>query len=137
MLQNRRKAGRIASQLVVEKLTQQNYIVNAGNISSNLSVRSPSGRRFMVKVTSLSSHTAWIIPEPESQDSYYILVYKPWNELPAFFIMTVDEMQKEKQKHFDAKKHPIEEYTNPDLEKKGLNFKQPFSYENNWDSLPE
>jgi hypothetical protein len=137
MMQNRRKAGRIASQLVVGKLTQQNYIVNAGSISSNLSVRSPSGRRFMVKVTSLSSHNAWIIPDPESQASYYILVYKPCDKLPVFFVLTADEMQKEKQKHFDAMKHPIEEYTNPDLEKKGLSFKQPFAYENNWGSLPK
>jgi len=137
MLQNRRKVGRIASQQVVEKLTLQNYIVNIGKISSNLSVRSPSGRRFLVKVTSLSSHTAWIIPEPESRDSYYILVYKPCEKSPVFFVMTADDMQKEKQKYFDAKKHPIEEYTNPNLEKKGLSFKQPFPYENNWDSLPK
>lgn len=137
MVQNRRESGKIAVKHVIDKLEQLNYIANAENNNSSLTVNSPSGRRFRLMVTSLSTSNAWIIPDPESEDSYYVLVYKPWDKLPAFFVLNTDEMQKEKQKHFDGMKHPIDKYNNPDLEKKGLSFKQPFSYENNWGSLPK
>jgi hypothetical protein len=46
-------------------------------------------------------------------------------------------MQKEKQLHQDSMRYPISEYSNPELEKKGLSFKQPDGYRDKWDTLPK
>jgi hypothetical protein len=133
---SRRDAGRIAINFVIEELRQRGYKVLATN-STTLSVLSPNGKPFLAQVTSLSSRNAWIIPNAKDRNSYFVLVYKPENETPVFCVLTSDEMEKEKKDHIRSRKKPINLYSNPELEKMGLNFDPPFHYENNWTSLPE
>ena len=135
MTQTRRESGRIATEYVVQNLTERGYRVEANG--SSLTVYDPSGNYFEAKVTSLSSPNAWIVPVLENIDTYFILVFKPRGQKPNIFILKPDEMHNEKQKHYEAMKKPIREYNNPELEKQGLSFKQPFLYENNWHSLPK
>jgi hypothetical protein len=94
-------------------------------------------RYFTVKVASLSRPNAWIIPDQENQNAYYVLVFKPDGEQPEFFVLNQNEMQKEKQFHQDSMKYPVSEYSNPELEKKGLSFRQPDGYRDKWDTLPK
>ena len=133
---SRRDAGRIATQFVIERLQQRGYKVLATK-STILSVLSPNGKPFVAQVTSLSNRNAWIIQNAKDRNSYFVLVYKPENETPVFCILTPDEMIKEKIDHIRSRKKPINLYSNPELEKMGLNFDPPFRYENNWTSLPE
>lgn len=137
MQTNRRESGKAATGQVVEKLVERKYSVE--KIGTNLSVKSPTGKDFTIKVTSLSRPNAWIISDSKNQNSYYILVFKPEGELPDFFVLTCDEMRKEKQRHLSTRKKPTSEYSNPELEKKGLGFNQPdrYGYKNKWDSLPK
>jgi hypothetical protein len=104
-----------------------------------LCVRSPNGQIFGVRVTSLSSPNAWIIPAAEEQDCYYVLVFKPEVKPPEFCILNAEQMKKEKETHFKSRRKQIKEYSNPELEEKGLSFRQPFSddYRNNWGALPK
>lgn len=133
---NRRDAGKIATQLVIEKLQERNYKVLATN-NMTLSVLSPNGKRFMAQVTSLSRRNAWIIPNTKDIGAHLVLVYKPDNEVPAFCVLSPEEMIKEQRDHIKSRSKPINEYSNPELEKMGLGFNQPFRYENNWASLPK
>jgi hypothetical protein len=133
---NRKEAGQIAVKCVIDKLTERNYKIISRN-NTTLSVESPGGIFFILKVTSLSGRNAWIIPDTKAQTSYFILVLKPAAELPAFFVLKPDEMMKERSNHIKSRKKPINQYSNPELERQGLNFDQPFPYENRWDSLPK
>lgn len=131
---NSHEAGRIATGFVIEKLVGKGCRVESkGN---NLSVKSRNGNDFSIKITSLSRPNAWIIPDSKNKNSYFVLVYKPEGEVPEFFVMTQEDMQKEKNRHLDTRKRPLNEYSNPDLERKGLSFKQPDRYKDKWDSLP-
>ena len=132
---SRRQTGKIAKSYVVAELTKRDYIVKEE--INNLSVKSPKGKTFMVKVTSLSKPNVWLINiNPKNKDYYFILVFMPEINQTEFFILTGVEMLKEKQNHFSAKKKPLDEYKNPDLEKLGLNFNQAFPYKDKWNSLP-
>lgn len=137
MQQNRRESGKIATGYVVEKLEGRNYIVE--NKGTNISAKSPTGKNFTIKVTSLSRPNAWIIPDPENNNAFFVLVFKPAGEPPVFFVLSQEEMLKEKQRHQSAMKNHLREYSNPDLEKKGLSFRQPdrYGYKNKWDTLPK
>ena len=130
---NSRESGRIAMNYTKEKLEEQGYkILETHN--NKIKVKSPNDIIFDIKVTSLSRSNAWIIPKTKSE--YYVLVYKPENSMPDFFILKQDEMKKEIVLRLKSLKQSVDEYSNPDLEKKGLNFKQPFKYKNKWRSLP-
>ena len=137
MLISRLESGKIAIEYVIKKLEERDYKVEKNR--TILSVKSPNSKDFAVKVTSLSKPNPWIISDPKDQNSYFVLVYKPEGEPPDFFVLSSDEMRKEKQRHFSSMKHPISEYSNPELEKKGLGFLQPdrYGYKNRWDTLPK
>lgn len=136
MTTNRRNSGKIARNFVIERLNQRGYnVLNIQNM--NLSVESQNGFRFVVKITSLSKQNAWIIPDSENKGAYYILVLKPIDSSYTAFILKPEEMKKEKERHLRSRIKPINEYKNPELEKKGLRFNQPFAYKNHWNSLPE
>ena len=137
MKQSRRELGEIAKKYVFKELEERNYSVTVGEKS--LCVRSPNGHIFWARVTSLSSPNAWIIPIAEEQHCYYILVFKPEGKPPEFCILNSEQMQKEKETHFMSRRKPIKEYSNPELEEKGLSFRQPFrdDYRNNWGALPK
>ena len=131
-----RESGKIARDYVIEKLKERYYkIIEINNM--NLSVESPNGVIFKLKITSLSKPNAWILPIFENGNSYYVLVFKPEDSLPVFFILKPEEMHKEIKNHISSMRRPVNEYSNPELEKKGLSFSQPFPYENQWSSLPK
>jgi hypothetical protein len=136
MKQSRRESGKIAVNYVVEKLKERDYNVT-GIKGTSLSVSSPKGETFSLKVTSLSKQNAWIIPQTDDQNIYFVLVYKPEHASPSLFVLSNDEMVKEIEHRLRSINKSIEEYSNPDLEKKGLNFTQAFPYENKWGSLPQ
>ena len=137
MKQTRRELGMNARKYVVNELEARNYSVTVEK--KRLCVRSPNGQIFGVRVTSLSSPNAWIIPVAEEQDCYYVLVFKPEVKPPEFCILNAEQMKKEKETHFKSRRKPIKEYSNPELEEKGLSFRQPFRYDyrNNWGALPK
>jgi hypothetical protein len=116
MQQNNHESGKIAKRYVIEKLEERNYRVEKNG--TVLTVKSPNGTYFTVKVTSLSRPNAWIVPDQENQNAYFVLVFKPEGEPPAFFVLNQNEMQKEKQLHQDSNRRPVSEYSNPELEKK-------------------
>jgi|GEM_PF-6121385 len=136
MKQDRRESGKIAVNYVIEKLKERDYNVT-GIRGTSLSVSSPKGKAFELKVTSLSKQNAWIIPRTDDQKIYFALVYKPENDSPDFFILSHNEMVKEIEHRLSSINKSISEYSNPELEKRGLNFTQPFPYENKWGTLPE
>jgi hypothetical protein len=133
---SRRESGNLAKLYVIKKLNSRGYkIIEIQNMT--LTVKSPNGVVFALKIASLSKPNAWIVPISKNRQIYYILVLKPENCQVTFFIFTSSEMHKEVEKHISLMKRPLNEYSNPELEKKGLSFKQAFKYENKWDSLPK
>jgi hypothetical protein len=136
MKQSRRESGKIAVNYVIEKLKERDYNVT-GIKGTSLSVSSPKGKVFGLKVTSLSKQNAWIIPRTDDQNIYFVLVYKPEYDSPDFFILSHDEVVKEIEHRLSSINKSISEYSNPGLEKRGLNFTQAFPYDNKWGSLPQ
>jgi hypothetical protein len=134
MRPNAYESGQLAKRYVTEKLTERHYTVKRDG--AVLSVTSLNGRHFTVRVASLSKSNPWIVADQEEPDSYYVLVFKPEGAPPDFFVMNYDEMKKEKEKHQRAMRRPVNECSNPDMERKGLSFEQPFNYRDNWDTLP-
>jgi hypothetical protein len=134
---NRQESGKIAREYVIRNLEERDYKVEKNRTC--LSVKSPKGKDFAIKVTSLSKPNPWIVSDPKDQNSYFVLVYKPEGESPDFFVLSSDEMRKEKQRHFSSMKHPFSEYSNPELEKMGLSFMQldRYGFKNRWATLPK
>lgn len=132
---NRRESGNIAKKYVIERLKNIGYkIIEIQNM--NLSIESPNGVIFVLRIASLSKRNSWIVPISENKNIYYVLVYKPENDQTTFYILKSAEMHKEVEKHISLMKRPVDEYSNPELEKKGLSFNQPEPYNNKWDTLP-
>jgi len=137
MKTNRHELCACAAKRVQDQLIARGYKFITVNGSSFLSVESPAGISFNIKVTSLSSPNAWIIPEIKDKNTYFALVFQKDNNSGQIFILTHDEMETEKIRHINSRKRPIENYSNPPLERRGLSFKQPFNYEEKWSSLPK
>ena len=136
MTKSRQESGQIAAKYVTDKLQERNYkVLNKKNMI--LSVMGPNEQYFKLRITSLSGRNFWILPKTEDKDSYFALVLKPDKEAPTFFILTPEEMMRERMAHMKAKRKPVDEYSNPELESRDLGFEQPFPYENRWDSLPK
>ena len=135
MGKNNQQLGKEAKSKVESELKKRGYTVLEAR--TELSVKSPRGKVFRVKIGSLSSANAWIIDSPQGENRYFVLVFQPGDKPPEFFILTADEMQREKENHLRKMKKPLNEYSAPELEKKGLGFKQPEPYKDNWSSLPK
>ncbi len=134
MTRNTHESGRIATGYVIRKLGERHY--KAEKMGAVLHVTSPNGHCFSVKVASLSRPNAWIVTDQESPDTYYVLVFKPEGKLPEYFVLSQGEMMEEKQKHQRSMRYPLDQYSNPDLERMGLTFSQPERYRDKWDTLP-
>ena len=138
MGQNRQQLGKEAKSKVETELKKRGYTVLAAR--KELSVKSPSGVVFRVKVTSLSYPNAWIVKVKDNlkdKNLYFVLVFQPENKTSEFFVFTPDEMWREKQIHLDSMRKPLSEYSNPDMEKAGLAFDQRLPYKDKWSSLPK
>jgi hypothetical protein len=138
MGKNRQQLGKDAKSKVESELKKRGYTVLEAR--TELSVKSPSGVVFRIKVTSLSYPNAWIVKVKDSskdKNRYFILVFQPENKKPDLFVFTPDEMWKEKQIHLSSMRKPLGEYSNPDLEKAGLAFDQALRYKDKWSSLPK
>jgi hypothetical protein len=134
MTLTRRELGKIATKCALDELESRSYSVNSSG--NTLSVCSPNGINFIVKVTSLSSANVWLVPEAPNDICYFMLVFKPITSMPEFFILTKQQMDYEKATHQRKKRLPIDDYSNPELERKDIGFKQPIPYKDNWSSLP-
>jgi hypothetical protein len=133
--QTSQQTGKIAKTKVCEELMSRGYSIKKQD--TRLLVESPNGTVFAVKVTSLSKPNFWLINcNPEDNNYYFALVFMPRDNHPEFFILNAAEMLKEKENYFQARRKPLNEYKNPELEKLGLCFKQPFPYKDKWSSLP-
>lgn len=141
MRKNRRLSGKVAKSYVESELRKRGYNIDlpTRNVArTDLSVKSPSGEVFWVKVTSLSYRNFWLIKDsPKDENRYFILVFMPEDKPPEFSIFNADEMQREKQNHLSSRTKPISEYKNPELEKLGLSFDQRENYKEKWSSLPK
>lgn len=137
MKQNTHELGKLSRSLVTAELQRRGYTVEA--VKSHFNVTSPSGQSFTVTVTSLSKPNAWIVRSVEDSRNYFILVFNKHGAAPEFCILNQEQMSREKESHRMSRCKPYEEYSNPELEKRGLGFKQPFGtdYLNKWQNLPK
>jgi hypothetical protein len=138
---NRKLSGEKAAKYVEYELKKRGYQVSLpiGNAArTDLSVESPSGQVFRVKVTSLTKRNFWLINNgPSDEKRYFILVFMPGNKPCEFSILNAVEMKIEKQNYINSRKKPLIEYKNLTLEKKSLSFDQRLLYKDKWSSLPK
>jgi hypothetical protein len=133
--QTPQQTGKIAKTKVCEELMSRGYSIKKRD--TQLLVESPNSTVFKVKVTSLFKPNFGLINcSPKDNDYYFALVFMPRDNHQEFFILNATELLKEKENYLKARRKPLNEYKNPELEKLGLGFKQPFPYKDKWSSLP-
>ena len=123
---------------VAAELTRHGYLVafTLGNAPKiDLMACSPKGADFLIQVKGQATKNFWLLgPVQPRDDLFYVLVYLPSSGgLPSFFILTSQEVAKEREAYREHIEAVGGSYRD---DMGGMNWSAAHKYEGDWAKLP-